>query len=176
MRGYFNHGARHHPLYGSDPVPISSGVIEVAYYEISGVASGSHPGTVFYTMSLTSTSDAATFDTSSGYARILATGVYSAYAFIDYGATETFTAGAITEYRFGIDFASFPFYTVGGPVKTFPIPTTLGVYDVEVTGEFVMDAASRSLRLFARGPSVSPSPSPTGYLVIKRIRAFDWTW
>lgn len=150
--------------------------IDVAYYEISGVDSGSFPGTTFYTMSLTSTSSPTVFDVNAGLARMNATGAYWADAFLDFGATETFTAGGITEFRFGLDFPVLPFYTVGGPWTTLNANPSVKVYDSAFQGEWVATAAPLTCRLFVRGPAVAPAPAPTGNLVLHRIRPYDWTF
>jgi hypothetical protein len=154
---------------------------EIAYYETSGVASGSHPGTIAYTMSLVSTSSPATFDSSGGYARMNASGAYTGSIFLDYGTTETYSAGG-ADYRIGFQFTSFPMYTVGGPWKTIPVPAGgLLVADEEVTGKWVVDlndapAGPRLCRVFVQAPTVAPAEAPTGYMVLQRDRPLDWTF
>jgi hypothetical protein len=151
--------------------------LDVAYYEILGVSSGSFPGTVFYDMQFAGQpSNPAVFDLSGGYAKILQPGAYWAEAFIDFQTTETFTAGGITVFRFGLDFPAFPFYTVGGPWMTLNASPTAKVFDAAFQGEFIVSTTPKSCRLFVRGPAVAPAPSPIGFLVLHRLRPFDWVF
>jgi hypothetical protein len=154
----------------------SSAVEEVAYFEWNGGSSGAIPGTRKFDVSLTSSSNSAVFDASGGFARVKASGAIQAYLFVDWGTTETVTAGAITEYRFGLDFPVFPFYTVGGPWKTIPATPSVLVYDTEVTGEFFVSAPTLTMRPFVRAPAMAPGGDPAGMnLVLIKLRD-AWTF
>jgi len=158
--------------------PATSFEPEVAYYETTGVASGSFPGNVFYNLSLRSTSSPGTFGLSSGFAQLLQSGAYRCFLDLDYGTTLTWTAGAFTEVDYGLAWSGgiFPAYTVGQPNNTLPVPAdNLLTYTLELSGEFVVDATARNCRPYVRGPAVAPAPpDPTGYLVIWRTRPLDW--
>lgn len=149
----------------------TASVLEVAYYEWNGASTGAIPGTRKFNVSLTSSSNTAVFDANAGSARVKVAGAIQAYAFIDWGATETVTGGAIAEYRFGLDFPVFPFYTVGGPWKTIPATPTVLVYDTEVTGEFYVSAPTLTMRPFVRSPAMAPGGDPAGvFLVLEKLR------
>lgn len=146
-------------------------VEEVAYFEWNGASTGAIPGTRKFNVSLTSSSNTAVFDANAGSARVKAAGAIQSYQFIDWGATETVTGGVIAEYRFGLDFPVFPFYTVGGPWKTIPATPTALVYDTEVTGEFYVSTPTLTMRPFVRSPAMAPGGDPAGiFLVLVKLR------
>lgn len=151
-------------------------VNDVAYYEWDGTSSGAIPGTRKFNLSLRSTSDSTVFDASGGFARVKVTGAIFGYAFIDWGTTETVTAGAITEYRFGLDFPAFPFYTVGGPWKTIPATPSVLVYDTEVSAEFYVDPATITLRPFVRSPAMAPGGDPVNIFVVLTRTRTAWAF